>query len=154
MYVPFSKAATRRHGDDVTIVAWGRAVWTSLNAAEVLAEDGVQADVIDLRTLVPPDLDAVIDSVRRTGRLVVAAEDRPFAGFGRAIQGAVVEALPGTPTKVVGQLNLPGIAQSQMLEAAQILSKHHVVRAAESVMRKMSTRPAGVSLVPHRYWIS
>ena len=74
--VPFSKAAVRREGADVTIVAWGRAVHTSMDAAKELAEQGVDAEVIDLRTLVPPDLDTVMASCEKTGRLVVAAEDR------------------------------------------------------------------------------
>ncbi|MDP6931782.1 MAG: thiamine pyrophosphate-dependent enzyme [Myxococcota bacterium] len=56
--VPFGKAATRREGSDVTIVSWGRAVWTSLQAADELAGQGIEAEVIDLRTLVPPDLEA------------------------------------------------------------------------------------------------
>ena len=106
--VPFSTAATRRSGDDVTIIAWGRAVWTSLDAAASLAEEGIEAEVIDLRTLVPPDLDAVYASVGKTRRLVVAAEDRPCAGFVRSIQGHVVEKFEGVPTRAIGQENVPG----------------------------------------------
>jgi pyruvate/2-oxoglutarate/acetoin dehydrogenase E1 component len=93
--VPFGKLAVRRPGRDVTIVAWGRAVWTAMAAAEALAAAGVDAEVLDLRTLVPPDLDGVAESVARTGRLVVAAEDRNFAGFVRSIQGAVPQARRG-----------------------------------------------------------
>ncbi|HMV67702.1 MAG TPA: thiamine pyrophosphate-dependent enzyme, partial [Myxococcota bacterium] len=133
VYVPFGKAAVRRAGDDVTIVAWGRAVWTAMAAAERLAGDGVSCEVLDLRTLVPPDLDAVITSARRTGRLVVAAEDRAFAGFVRAIQGAAVEAIPGLPTVALGQQNLPAIAQSLHLEEHQVLTSEQIeaaVRAA------------------------
>ena len=70
--VPFSKAAIRRAGSDVTIVAWGRAVWTAMTAAETLAASGLQAEVIDLRTLVPPDMDTILESVGKTGRLIVA----------------------------------------------------------------------------------
>jgi len=132
--VPFSKAATRRQGDDLTIVAWGRAVWTSLAAAEELAKEGIEAEVIDLRTLVPPDLDTVFESVDRTRRLVVAAEDRPFAGFVRSIQGAVVERFPGTITRAVGQMNVPGIAQAHTLEEATILTAETVQDAARAVL--------------------
>ena len=132
--VPFAKAATRRSGDDVTIVAWGRAVWTSLSAAEELAKEGIEAEVIDLRTLVPPDMDAVLASVARTRRLVVASEDRPFAGFVRSIQGAVVERFQGIPTRAVGQKNVPGIAQAHSLEDATILTADTVRDAAREVM--------------------
>ena len=147
--VPFSRAATRRQGDDVTIVAWGRAVWTSMAAAEELAAEGVEADVIDLRTLVPPDLDAVYASVGRTKRLVVAAEDRPFAGFVRSIQGHVVEKFEGMPTRAVGQKNVPGISQSLPVEEATILEKHDLVRAVHEVMEsKGAEAPAPVVEAP------
>ena len=132
--VPFSKAATRRTGDDVTIVAWGRAVWTSMGAAASLAEEGIEAEVIDLRTLVPPDLDTVYASVARTKRLVVASEDRPFAGFVRSIQGHVVEKFQGIPTRAVGQKNVPGIAQALSVEEATILDADTVETAVRDVM--------------------
>ncbi len=144
--VPFSKAATRRSGDDVTIVAWGRAVWTSMGAAASLAEEGIEAEVIDLRTLVPPDLDAVYASVERTKRLVVASEDRPFAGFVRTIQGHVVEKFQGIPTRAIGQKNVPGIAQALSVEEATILDEDTVATAVREVMEagvKMAT-PAPV----------
>ena len=154
--VPFGKAATRRDGRDVTIVSWGRAVWTSMEAAENLAKQGIEAEVIDLRTLVPPDLDAVLASVRRTGRLVVAAEDRAFAGFVRSIQGAVVEALPGTPTRAIGQKNLPGIAQSLILEEAVVLDVEGVVDAVHDVLG-VTVSGSGrsvVTFVPPRWFVS
>jgi len=140
--VPFARAATRRHGDDLTIVAWGRAVWTSLAAAEQLANEGIEAEVIDLRTLVPPDLDAVFESVGRTRRLVVAAEDRPFAGFVRSIQGAAVERMPGLITRAIGQKNVPGVAQAHVLEEATILTAETVQDAARAVMEAEITTAA------------
>ncbi len=149
--VPIGKAAVRRAGGDLTVVAWGRAVWTSLAAAERLAAQGVEAEVIDLRTLVPPDLDAVIASARRTGALVVAAEDRAFAGFARVIQGHVAQALPGVPTRAVGQRNLPGIAQSPVLEDAQVLDVDDVIAAARAVIGAGSAPSWG--WLPPRYFI-
>lgn len=153
--VPFGKAATRREGNDVTIVSWGRAVWTALRAAETLANEGVSAEVIDLRTIVPPDLDTVFDSVARTGRLVVAAEDRAFAGFVRSIQGAVVEKFPGMPTRAIGQKNLPGIAQSHVLEDAAVLTDADVASAAREVIAHKTgggSTPGGWSWIPPRYF--
>ena len=151
--VPFSKAATRREGSDVTIVAWGRAVWTSLDAAAALSADGIEAEVIDLRTIVPPDLDAVFASVQKTGRLVVAAEDRSFAGFVRTIQGAVVEKFPGMPTRGVGQKNIPGIAQSLVLEDATILTKADIESSAREVLETKVAGEQVVSFIPPRFFL-
>lgn len=72
--VPIGRAAVRRSGCDVTIVAWGAAVPRCLRAAEVLANDGVESEVIDLRTLNPLDEETVLGSLRRTGRLVVVQD--------------------------------------------------------------------------------
>jgi len=152
--VPFGKGIVRRHGDDLTIVAWGRAVWTAKRAAETLAEDGISAEVIDLRTLVPPDLDMIYESVARTGRLVVCAEDRPFAGFVRTIQGHAVERFPGLPTRAIGQKNVPGIAQSSKLENATILSDDDIVTAAKEVLGVELTSTGGTAWLPPRFFVS
>ncbi len=154
VYVPFGKAAIRRQGTDLTIVSWGRAVYKSLLAAEQLAKQGVSAEVIDLRTLVPPDLDCIHASVGRTRRLVVASEDRAFAGFARAIQGSVVEAFPGVPSRAVGQKNIPTIAQSIILEEAQVLQVSQITQAADEVLGTRMATGGSVAFVPHRYWIS
>ncbi len=152
--VPFGRAALRREGTDVTIVAWGRAVWTSLQAADQLAAEGISAEVIDLRTLVPPDLDAVLASVEKTGRLVVAAEDRPFAGFVRSIQGHCVERMPGLPTRALGQKNVPGIAQNPKLEAWQVLKVEDVVGGAREVLQQRPGHGGGWRWVPPRFFLS
>jgi len=153
--VPFGKAALRRAGSDLTMVAWGRAVWTCMKAAEGLAKSGVEAEVLDLRTLVPPDLEAVYESVGRTGRLIVAAEDRNFAGFVRSIQGAVVERFPGLPTRALGQKNVPGIAQSLILEEATVLTHEDVEHAAHELLetRVAGVGKAGWSWIPPRYFL-
>ena len=153
--VPFSKAAIRRAGDDVTVVAWGRAVWTAMDAAAELEGEGISLEVIDLRTLVPPDLDTVYESVARTGRLVVAAEDRSFAGFVRSIQGHAVERFPGLPCKALGQKNIPGIAQSLVLEDATILTKDDVAAAGRELMAAdtgKSNGTGGWAWIPPRYF--
>ncbi|MEQ8762719.1 MAG: thiamine pyrophosphate-dependent enzyme [Planctomycetota bacterium] len=152
--VPFGKCAIRRPGKDLTYVAWGRAVWTGMKAAETLAEQGIDMEVIDLRTLVPPDLDGVAESVARTGRLVVASEDRPFAGFVRSIQGEMVERFPGLPTRAIGQENVPGIAQSLILEEATVLTAEKVERAAREVVDIQigSGGKSGWSWIPSKYY--
>jgi 2-oxoisovalerate dehydrogenase E1 component len=153
--VPFSKAMTRREGEDVTVVAWGRAVWTALTAADKLAEQGISAEVIDLRTLVPPDLESVYASIEKTGRLVVAAEDRSFAGFVRTIQGHAVERFPGLPSRAIGQKNVPGIAQNLKLEAYAVLGADDVVRAAGEVMEEeIQTSNTQTVWIPPRFFVS
>lgn len=151
--VPFGKAAIRRAGTDVTVVAWGRAVWTAMRAAEQLAAEGVSAEVIDLRTLVPPDMDAVKASAQRTGRLIVAAEDRAFAGFVRQIQGDVVQAMPGIPTRALGQKQVPGIAQSLVLEDATVLTDADIVAAARELMGTELRGTSTTVFVPPRYFV-
>jgi len=89
--VPIGQARTLRHGDDVTILATSRLVGESLEAAERLASDGIQADVIDLRSLVPLDTGAIAESVSRTGRAVVAHEAVRSGGFGAELTAQIQE---------------------------------------------------------------
>jgi 2-oxoisovalerate dehydrogenase E1 component len=154
--VPIGKAAIRRAGKDVTIVSWGRAAWTAQRAAEDLAKEGIDAEVIDLRTIVPPDLETVYESIGRTGRLVVCAEDRSFAGFVRTIQGHAIEKFPGLPSRAIGQKNIPGVAQSLLLEEATVLTDHAIVEAVHEVLdvKAGSSAPAGWSWIPPRYFLS
>jgi pyruvate/2-oxoglutarate/acetoin dehydrogenase E1 component len=87
--VPIGRANTLREGDDVTIVALSRLVGEALRAADRLAGDGIETEVIDPRTLIPLDLEAIVASVRRTNRLVVAHEAVEHGGFGAEIAARV-----------------------------------------------------------------
>jgi len=89
--VPFGRAAVKRAGSDVTIVAWSKMVGFSLQAAAELSDRGVDAEVVDLRTLVPFDERTVLESVARTGRLVVVHEAHRRAGFGAEVASTVAE---------------------------------------------------------------
>jgi pyruvate dehydrogenase E1 component beta subunit len=91
-FVPLGRAAIRRPGRDVTIVSWSRTVQTALAAANDLAAEGVEAEIVDLRSLAPLDLDTVLASVARTGRCVVAHEAVLTGGFGGEIAARVSEA--------------------------------------------------------------
>jgi pyruvate/2-oxoglutarate/acetoin dehydrogenase E1 component len=88
---PIGGARVVREGRDVTIVSWSRMVGEALDAAEILASQGVDAEVVDLRWLSPLDLDVVLASVGRTGRLVVAHEANLTGGFGAEISARVTE---------------------------------------------------------------
>ncbi len=89
--VPLGEAAVRRAGGDLTLITYGAMVWTALAAAEALAEEGVEAEVIDLRSLWPLDRETVLASVRRTGRVLVVHEDTRRGGFGGELAALLME---------------------------------------------------------------
>jgi pyruvate dehydrogenase E1 component beta subunit len=90
--IPFRSADVKREGEDVTVVTLGLHVHRALSAADSLAENGIDAEVIDLRTLVPLDTETVVDSVKKTGRLVVVDEDYESFGVTGEVVGRVTEA--------------------------------------------------------------
>jgi pyruvate dehydrogenase E1 component beta subunit len=89
--VPFGKAAVVRKGEDITLVAWSAAVELCKRAADKLAEDGVSAAVLDLRTLVPLDIETLCVEVAKTGRCVVVHEAPLSAGFGAEVSATLME---------------------------------------------------------------
>ena len=136
--VSIGEAVTLRTGGDVTIVALSRLVHDALAAADVLAaEHGIEAEVIDPRTLVPLDLAAIVDSVRRTGRLVVAHEAVEHGGFGAEIaaqvQAAAFDYLDA-PIERVGAPFAP-IPLSPPLEDAYLPGAEDVVAAARRTLK-------------------
>ena len=92
--VPIGIARTIRSGDDLTFVAWGNTVSICLKAADALADAGVNSDVIDLRSLVPWDVEKVLESVHRTGRLIVVHEDSHTDGHGAEVIATIAERSP------------------------------------------------------------
>jgi pyruvate/2-oxoglutarate/acetoin dehydrogenase E1 component len=89
--VPIGQASVARSGSDITLVSWGWALTRTLEAAELLADEGVNAEVIDLRTISPLDEGTILESVRRTGRLVVVHDASKQFGPGAEICAVVVE---------------------------------------------------------------
>jgi 2-oxoisovalerate dehydrogenase E1 component beta subunit len=89
--LPIGAARTLRQGTHGTLVTWGGMVGRSLQAAEAAAEDGVELEVLDLRCLVPLDLDTLVSSARKTGRVVVVHEAPMTLGFGAEVVARVVE---------------------------------------------------------------
>ncbi|MGH3253111.1 MAG: alpha-ketoacid dehydrogenase subunit beta [Trebonia sp.] len=103
--VPIGVADVKRPGTDATIISYGRGVFDSLAAAELLAADGISAEVVDLRTLVPLDFDTVLESVGRTGRAVITHYAVEFAGPGAEIAARIGSELFGrlkAPVKRLG----------------------------------------------------
>ena len=91
--IPLGKAVTVRKGEDVTVVTYGAQVQKSLDAAEQLASEGFEVEVIDLRSLQPYDWEAISSSTRRTGRLVVVYEENRSFGFGAEIAARAAQEL-------------------------------------------------------------
>lgn len=132
--VPIGPARLARAGSDLTIVSWGVGVHWAVDLAERRAEDGVEIEVIDLRTLIPWDREAVLDSVRKTNRLVVLHEAARTGGFGAEVAAEITEQafqhLDAPPVRV-GGADLP-IPFSKSLEA-EIYSAHS--RLGDAVRR-------------------
>lgn len=89
--IPIGKARIAREGEDVTIVGHSKSYWLALEAADMLAEDGYSAEVIDPRTIRPFDFDAVIESVKKTNRCVIIDESNPFASISSEIAFQIQE---------------------------------------------------------------
>jgi pyruvate/2-oxoglutarate/acetoin dehydrogenase E1 component len=134
--VPIGEAAVQRPGRDVTIVALSRLVDDALTAAARLASDGIEAEVIDPRTLVPLDLDTIVESVKRTNHLVVAHEAVEHGGFGAEltaeVQAAAFDYLDA-PIERVGAPFTP-IPLSPRLEDAYLPGADEVYAAARKAL--------------------
>ncbi len=116
--IELGKAAIRREGRDVTLISWSSTVTSSLSAADTLSLEGIDAEVIDLRTLWPWDRATVFASLKKTGRVVVAHESTRVGGFGGELLAEIAEAffgqLKARPTRL-GSPRIP-VAYSQPLE--------------------------------------
>jgi 2-oxoisovalerate dehydrogenase E1 component beta subunit len=88
---PLGEARTHRSGDDISVITWGAMVYTADEAATVMDAEGVSVDVIDLRTLIPWDRAAVLETVRRTSKVLVLHEDTRTGGFGAEIAATIAE---------------------------------------------------------------
>ncbi len=133
--IPIGKAKVRREGTDVTLVAHSRMVGRCLEAAEILAADGISAEVIDLRTIRPLDSDTVIESVKKTNRIVCAEEGWGQSGIGSEIAARVVaEAFDylDAPPERVFQVDVP-LPYAANLEALSLPGTDDVVQAAKKV---------------------
>jgi len=134
--VPFGKARLRREGTNLTIVAYGTPVHFALEAARLLEAEGKSVEVLDLRSLVPLDFDAVLASVRKTSRVLVAHEDKVHGGFGGELAARIqAEAFPflDAPVARVGSEFTP-VGFSRVLERAILPSTDKVVAAAKKVL--------------------
>jgi pyruvate dehydrogenase E1 component beta subunit len=134
--VPFGQAAVVREGADVTLVATGWMVGRALAAAERLAGEGIEAEVIDPRTLAPLDLDTILASVEKTGRLVLADQATRHGSASAVIAAEVADAGFSSlkaPIKQVTALDVT-IPYSQPLEAYALPDEDKIAGAVRSVL--------------------
>ncbi len=134
--IPLGQAEIRRTGSDVTLVSYSRTVLHSLEAAEELAQEGVSVEVIDLRSTVPLDLDTVVQSVKKTNRLVVAHEAHRRLGMGAEIAALIQEHAfewLDAPVMRIGAMDIP-IPYSEPLEMAVLPGKDHIVKGVRRLL--------------------
>lgn len=139
--MPLGRAEIKRTGTDVTLISYGRSVLDALAAATSLQEQGVSAEVVDLRTLVPLDVETICESARRTRRVVVVHDAVQFAGPGAEIAAILQCELFGelaAPIQRVGARFVP-IPAAPALEAQVYPSPARIVTAAQQTLRSVST---------------
>ena len=133
--VPIGKAKVRREGKDVTLTAHSRMVGFALEAAEALAKDGIEAEVVDLRTLRPLDSETIINSVKKTNRLVSCEEGWGPMGVGAEVVARVVaeafDYLDAPPLRV-HQEDVP-LPYAANLEALSLPGVDKIIKAAKAV---------------------
>jgi len=135
LVLPIGEAKIEREGSDVTVVAYSIMVGKALQAAETLAEDGIEAEVINLRTLRPLDTDTILESLAKTNRIVSVEEGWAHTGIGAEIAAVVMEQgfdLLDAPLRRVTAVDAP-LPYAANLEHAALPQAEHIVEAAKAV---------------------
>lgn len=135
--VPIGKAAIRREGSDLSIVTFGAMVHTALDAAGRLAEEGVQAEVLDLRSLAPLDREAILETVSKTSRVILLHEATRTGGIGGELAAIIAEEAfeyLDAPVTRVASLDTP-VPYAPQLEAAFLPNVETVVAAAKRLVK-------------------
>jgi 2-oxoisovalerate dehydrogenase E1 component len=149
-YIPFGQANVVRQGTDLTIVSCGLWLQRSVAAAEQMAAQGISAEVIDLRTIVPLDVATILASVKKTGRLLVVDEAYAMCGIGAEISAIVMEEAFDELDAPVGRLHTEPVSHpfAPILEDTVTASPEKIVAAARAVMEgrpPQQRRPVGVA---------
>ncbi|MDP9291006.1 MAG: pyruvate dehydrogenase complex E1 component subunit beta [Verrucomicrobiota bacterium] len=135
LLIPLGQAEIRRDGGDVTIISYAQTVRMALEAAKLLAEEGINAEVIDLRSIKPLDLPTILNSVSKTHRVVIAEQDRPFCGIGAEIcyqiQREIFDELD-SPIARVTQEEVP-TPYNEALERAVLPNEQKIIAAVKKV---------------------
>jgi pyruvate/2-oxoglutarate/acetoin dehydrogenase E1 component len=134
--IPFGVADVKRTGKDLTIVTYSRMVLRALEAAEILAKEGIDVEVIDLRTLVPLDMDTIVASIQKTGRLVGVTESYENTSFINEVLTRVNEEAfdwLDAPMVRVASANVP-VPRAEVLEDLAIPNVQRIVEACRKVV--------------------
>ncbi|NBS19023.1 MAG: transketolase family protein [Flavobacteriia bacterium] len=123
-------------GNDLTIVATGHLVWEALLAAEILEKEGVSAEVINIHTIKPLDIDLLVESVKKTGCIVTAEEHNYMGGLGESVAGALSSKYP-TPQEFVATMDTFGESgtPAQLMDKYK-LNKDAIVKASKKVLKR------------------
>lgn len=135
--IPFGFARIDREGSDVTIIAWSYMAWLARKAADALAEEGIEAEVIDLLTLAPLDMETLVESAKRTGRVMIVEEGPKTGGFAAEIAALIMEQAHDyldRPVRRVAGADFP-VPSAKILEAACIPSLGEIIAAARELAR-------------------
>ncbi len=133
--VPFGKARLRREGTDLSIITYGNTLPMSLEVAERLAQEGISTEVLDLRSLLPLDTEAVIETTKKTNRVLIVHEDKVFSGFGAEVAAQISEIAfehLDAPIKRVGAEFTP-VGFNRILEKAILPNAEKIYEAAKSL---------------------
>ena len=135
LLIPLGEAEVKREGSDVTVICYGQTVPLALKAAEQLEEEEISAEVLDLRSIKPLDMEAILNSVAKTHRVVVVEQDRPFCGVGAEvtyrIQSAMFDSLDA-PILRVAQEDV-AMPYNEALEMAVLPSAEKLIAAVKKV---------------------
>ena len=136
--IPIGKAKIKRHGKDLSIITWGALVQKSLLAASELEKQGYNVEVLDLRTIVPLDSDSIRETVKKTGRALIAHEDLEFMGFGSEIAAQITSSCfeyLDAPVARVGMKYCAGVPHSPELENVVLPQTEDVINKAIEILR-------------------
>ena len=132
LFIPIGKARIARPGKHVTVLTYGRNVPMSVAAADELASEGIEAEIVDLRSLHPYDWEAIKESVRKTNRVLCVNEDTEITNFGEHLIRRIVDELfyeLHAPPKLLAGAHLPGIGLADTLEMASVPQKDGIKKA-------------------------
>jgi 2-oxoisovalerate dehydrogenase E1 component beta subunit len=130
--IPIGKADVKREGSDVTVITYGLMVHYTLEAAKKLAEEGIDVHVLDLRTLIPLDKEAVLEATKKTGKVLIVHEDNKTSGFGAEIAAIIAEEAFFDLDAPVGRLcspDVPSMPYNSKLEKAFMLNPEKIAVA-------------------------
>lgn len=134
--VPLNQAEVKREGSEITIVTFSRMLHIALQAAEDLAKEGIEAEVVDLRSVRPVDIDLIVDSVKKTNRVVIAEEGWKYYGTGQGLAALIYENAfdyLDAPIQHVNGADVP-MPYSKVLERAALPRKNDIISAVKAIV--------------------